>query len=481
MEKDKKISADLQENTDIIKELFSSSINSDFTIRTLDIKSTGKKGALFFFRSAVNELKLQEAVIKPLLEETGPSIPSILTIEAMQTITSFNELTTQITSGNAVLLLDDEIEGLALNVANFKHRSIATADNENLLRGPKEAFTESLAVNISLIRKRLQTETLVIETAPIGKRMRDVVALVYMKDLLNDNILETLKQRLKNIDVDSVRSIEMLEQYIEERPYSLMPSILYTERPDRAAAFIEDGYLVLLKENSSACLILPVTFWSFFHSPEDHYLRFLYANFTRGLRAVAFFITLFVSAGYIAITNYHSEMIPPDLLLALANARERVPFPGIIELLIMEFAFELIREAGLRIPKPLGPTIGIVGALILGQAVVEANVISPIIVIVTALSGLSSFAVADVSFNFTIRLSRFMFIIAGGLFGIYGLVVIFTMWLMYMVSLHSFGVPYFAPKSPHYKSGGDTIFRRILQKETYRPGYLKPEDLQKKS
>jgi len=232
-------------------------------------------------------------------------------------------------------------------------------------------------------------------------------------------------------------------------------------------------------ENSSASLILPVTFWSYFHSPEDRYLRLVFGNFSRLVRFFAVFITLFISSIYVALTNFHFEMIPQDLLLAISSARERVPFPVPIEVLIMEFAFELIREAGLRIPSPLGPTIGIVGALILGQAAVEANIISPIIVIVAALSGLSSFAVGDVSFNYSVRITRFLFIFSSMLFGIFSLIGAFLLWVMYMTSVKSFGVPYLSPMTPHYKSGGDFLFRKAVFKEIWRPGNIRPKDIKK--
>ncbi len=224
---------------------------------------------------------------------------------------------------------------------------------------------------------------------------------------------------------------------------------------------------------------MPTTFWSLFHSPEDHYLRTPYGNFIRILRIVSLFIAMFASSSYIAITNYHVGMIPPDLLMAVAGTRERVPFPSIIEILMMEMAFELIREAGLRVPSPIGPTIGIVGALILGQAAVQANIISPIVIIVIALSGLSSFIISDVSMNFAIRMSRFLFIFAAGFMGVYGVTALFTVSLFYLVSLKSFGTPYFAPMTPHFFSSKDLLIRHVPAKERFRPGYLKPKDMVK--
>jgi spore germination protein KA len=335
-------------------------------------------------------------------------------------------------------------------------------------------------VNLSLIRKRIKNEALIAESVKIGERSKNEVFVLYIRNLTDAQLVDNIKERLNNLNVDAIQNLSLLEQYIEERKFSLFPSVLLSERPDRAASFIEDGHVILLMDNSPDSLILPATFWSFFHTPEDHYLRFFFGNFIRVLRMIAMFITIFISAIYIAVTAYHAEMIPADLLLAIAGTREKVPFPVLFEILIMEIAFELIREAGLRVPSPMGPTIGIVGALILGQAAVEANIISPVVIIVVALSGLSSFTISDISLNFALRIIRFMFIFSAALFGIYGMTTFFVVGMYYFVSLKSFGVPFLAPMSPHYVSSGDTIFRRILTSETLRPGYLKPRDISKK-
>ncbi|GAA0290708.1 spore germination protein KA [Gracilibacillus halotolerans] len=470
----------LTENIDKMKQLFSYDINKDFSMRTLTIQQDQKKGCLFYYGSIVDGAMINEHIIKPLFENKGDSIKNIVTIENVEETTEFKTVIQNINSGKAMLFVDGEGIAYAMDVAKFEHRNVAKSENESVIKGPQDAFTESLNVNLSLIRKQLHSKHLINEGIQIGEKSVSEVNILYVKDLVNDDILNNIKERINDINADTVRNLEVLEQYLEERPYSLIPTMLYTEKPDRAASYLEDGFIVLLMDSSSACLIVPVTFWSFFHSPEDRYLRFLYGNASRIIRLCCFFLTSLVSATFVAITNFHSEMIPPDLLLAITASRERVPFPLIIEILLMELAFEIIREAGLRIPNPLGPTIGIVGALILGQAAVEANIISPIIVIVVALSGLSSFALSEVNINFTVRLMRFIFIIAGGFFGMLGLTGAFLLFFMYTASVRSFGVPFFSPMSPHFISSNDTIFRSTIQKEKYRPDYIKPKDIQKK-
>nr|WP_231514908.1 spore germination protein [Oceanobacillus salinisoli] len=473
---------DLPKNITALKEIYSYPDNTDVQFRSLHINGLDKTAMVVFISTITNTKIIDEHIVEPLLKNQlkDSRIENIITIQSYKKKNNMKDVLIDINTGNAALFIDGEDQAYLLNVTNFEGRGIEKPDNETVVKGPKEAFNEKAATNISLVRKRIKNEKLVIENITVSKRSKNEVYVAYIKDVANEHLLNNVKERLKALDVDAIQNLSLLEQYIEERKHSIFPTVLYTERPDRAVSFLEDGYIVLLMDNSPDSLVLPATFWSFFHSSEDHYLRLIYGNFTRILRMAALFITIFTSAIYVGVVTYHIEMVPPDLLLAITATREKVPFPAAIEVLLMEFAFELIREAGLRVPSPIGPTIGIVGALILGQAAVEANIVSPIVVIVVALSGLSSFAIGDISMNFTIRIIRFIFIIAASLFGIYGMTAVFTMGLFYMVSLKSFGIPYLSPLSPKYKSSKDTLFRRALQNEIFRPGYVKPKDMTKR-
>lgn len=472
-----KIDTDLNKNLEKIRIDFSAQVNNDFSTRTLIAKYNKKTVALCYYASLVNSDKIERTIIQPLLEQEGDSINNIVTAEATKPITLSADINKDMANGKVIIFMDGEAEAISIDVSQFEHRPVSQSENERVIRGPKEAFTESSGVNISLIRKRIRNEQLVNEVQQVGDRTKQDVQLVYIKDLVNEQLLTDIRTRIEQIKVDSVQNLELLEQFIEDRPLSIFPSILYTERPDNASTYINRGHVVLLMDSSAACLIVPITFWSFFHNLEDRYSRLVFSNFARLIRIFALFFTLFISATYVALANYHSELIPPDLLLAIAESRNNVPFPLLIELLVMEVAFELIREAGVRTPNPLGSTISIVGALILGQAAVEAAIVSPIIVIITALSGLTSFAIGDPSLNFTVRISRFIFIFSSVIFGVYSLMIAITLWFMYAASLKSFGVPYFAPLSPSYHSNSDNYFRKPLKKEKWRPNYLLPKDL----
>lgn len=474
---DHQISSDLTKNINKIKADFSYQINNDFSIRLLTAKFNQKEICLCYLASLVNSDKIEQSIIEPLLEQEGQEIINIVTVESIKSMTDCIEINHNITSGKVILFMEDHSQAYSIDVSKFEHRDVTQSENESVVRGPKEAFTESIHVNISLIRKRIRNQHLVTEVQHVGQRSKQDVQLVYIDDLVNEQLLEDIRSRINQINADSVQNLELLEQYIEDRPLSIFPTILYTERPDNASTYINRGHVVLLMESSAACLIVPINFWSFIHNIEDRYSRFMFSNFSRAIRFLALFLTTMISALYVALANFHTDMIPLDLLLAIASARDRVPLPLILEVFLMEIAFELIREAGIRIPNPLGPTIGIVGALILGQAAVEANIISPIIVIISALSGLTSFVISDPSFNFTVRITRFIFIFGASFFGIYSLMITFTLWLMYAISLKSFGVPYFAPLAPSYRSNKDTYFRKPLRDEKWRPNYLLPKDL----
>lgn len=480
--KNKTIDSDLENTIEIFKSLYSVPINTDVSIRNLSIGGLNKKATAISIRTISDSQKIEEQIIRPLLSNSVAdlTIEDICAAQFLNTHTKIQDILKDINNGNTALFLDGENKAYLFDTVKFHGRSVEKAINEVSLRGPKEAFNENVAANISLIRKKIRNENLVVESTTISKRSNNELYIVYMKDLVNDELLTNVKNRLNSLDVNAVQNLSVLEEYIEDSNKSVFPTILSTERPDRTVSFLEDGYIALLMNNSPDSLILPATFWSFYHNPEDHYLRFIFGNFIRLLRFLALLITLFVSAFYIAATNYHVEMIPSDLLLAISATREIIPFPAIIEILLMEIAFELIREAGLRVPNPIGPTIGIVGALILGQAAVDANIVSPLVVIIVALSGLCSFAVGDISLNFSIRLVRFLFIFSAAMFGFYGITALFTCGLFYLVSFRSFGVPYLAPMTPKYISSKDTIFRKMLKKEIYRPGYLKPQDIEKK-
>lgn len=480
--KQQDILANLDKLIDIMKDLYHLPVNQDVTVRELIIGGIQKRGCLFSINSITNKKEIQENIIQPLIENQKKTmeIEDIVTLSSLQRVQTINDAVSEINNGNTVLFVNGVTFAYVFESPDFKSRSVERSQNEITFKGPKEAFTESVMTNINMIRKKFKNENLIFEDMTISVRANNQLYISYVKDLVNEDLLQNIKKRIQKLDPATLQTNSILEEYIDEYPYSIFPTFLYTERPDRAVAYLSEGHIVILMENSPDCLIMPVTFWDFIHSPDDQYLKMLYGNFIRVLRAISIFITLFTSSAYIAVTTFHASMIPPDLLLAIASTREKVPFPAFFEVLIMEISFEMIREAALRVPAPIGATIGIVGALILGQAAVQANIVSPIVVIVVALSGLSSFVINDIGMGMSFRLARLALIMSAGLFGMYGMAALFVAGLFYLVSLKPFGIPYLAPYTPRYGSSGNILFRKLIKKEKLRPEYLKPKDLTKK-
>ena len=474
-------SGDFKQDINHIKQLYLFPTNIDFMVREFPVHMMGKKAVLFYIPSLTDTELIDEEILKPLImsNKVIQGVPSSISVSAIKEEKEIGKAVKELNAGNTLLLVEGQTQTYIIQTAMAAGRSVEKPQNETTLLGPKESFIEKADVNISLIRKKIRSADFTVEKMTIGERSQNEIFIIYNKELASVEVLSKVKGRIGAISKDAVQNLSLLVQHIEDRKLSLVPTILQTERPDRAASFIEDGYVILIMNNSPFALVTPATFWSLYHTADDHYLRLIYGNFTRLLRIIAMFITLFTPAIYIAITNYHIEMLPTDLLLAIAGAREMVPLPAVLELILLEIAFELIREAGIRVPTPIGPTIGIVGALILGQAGVEANVVSPIVVIVVALTGLSSYAISDVNLNYTVRIARFGFIIAAGLFGIFGMICCYMACIIYLSTLKSFGVPFLAPLTPKYKSSGNTVFRKLLTHENIRPGFTKAKDLTK--
>jgi spore germination protein KA len=483
------LSSLLDENAAKLQETFNYPSNQDLSVRPFTISAFDRK-AILYFVNGMSDGQLIEKELIPQLISPFPNqnkenhlnldfFANSVPIKDIKEDCSFDSIVSNLLMGDSVLIVDGEAKAYLFGTASFEKRGVEKSEDEAVLKGPKEAFIESIAVNISLVRKQLRSAELVTEYVTVGDKGLSKVALMYLNDVANPNLIEKIKKRLKQIKSDEIQNLGLLEQHIEERPYSLVPTVLYTERPDRAVSFINEGHIVLLMDSSPSSLVLPVTFWSFFHTSEDYYARWPYGNFTRFLRLLAIFITIMTPATYIAVTNYHIEMLPTDLVLAVSATREEVPFPAIFEVVMLLFAFELIREGGVRVPSPIGPTIGIVGALILGQAAVEANIISPILVIVIAITGLASFAIPNLSFSYMIRLSTYIFLLFGSLWGFLGIGICITMCIGYLSTLTSFDVPFLSPMAPHYPSSKDLVIRPPIWKQWLRPLNVFPIEAEK--
>ena len=355
----------------------------------------------------------------------------------------------------------------------FKQRSLSNPSNEIVIRGAQVGFTENLRTNTSLIRRYINNENLVIESVDVGDLSKTSCAICYLKNVANSDLVAEVRYRLNNLSIDYLISSGQLEQLIQDEDKTSLPQMLSTERPDKTANMLFDGRVAIIVNGSPYILIVPAIFSDFLSSPEDYNLKHQYANFLRILRILSIAFALLLPSLYMAITNFHQEIIPTQLLYPIISSREAVPFPILFEILIMEISFELIREASIRVPSPIGPTIGIVGALILGQAAVEASIVSPILIIIVSFTAICSFSIPDFSLSFHFRIMRFAYILLGSMAGFLGISAGICVHLLVINNLKSFGVDYLGKSLfKTNKSGNGIILAPAYHRED-RSDFLK--------
>lgn len=374
--------------------------------------------------------------------------------------------------GNCALFVDTLNSAFDIEVKGFKQRSVDKPNNEIVIKGPHEAFVENIRTNTSLIRRIVNNENLIIENLEVGKITKTKCAVCYLKNVTNSDLVNEVKYRLNNLEIDSLLSAGELEQLLVDSNALGVPQTISTERPDKAAKYLLKGRVIVIVNGTPYGVIMPSILVDFLTSPEDTNLKVNFANFLRSLRFLAAFITLLLPGLYVAITSFHQEILPTGVLYSILASRENVPFPIILEILLMEISFELIREAGLRVPSAIGPTIGIVGALVLGQAAVSAGIVSPILIIVVAITGISSFAIPDFSFGFHLRYFRFGFVILGFMAGFLGISLGLFVYISLICSLRSFGVSYTTPFAPAQSSNGNGYLLSPIWKREYRPSFI---------
>lgn len=362
--------------------------------------------------------------------------------------TKFNNIIPKINAGFSVLFVESLNCCFCIETKGFKERAITEPITESVVRGAHEGFVESLRTNTSIIRRIINNEDLIIEESDIGNFTKTKVAICYIKSITNDDLVSEVKYRVKNLNIDYLLSSGQLEQFIKDRSSSIFPETLSTERPDKTCNYLLLGRVIILVNGSPFAIITPAILTDFLTSPEDFNLNYHYANFLRFLRGLALICALLVPGLYIAITMYHYELIPTELLYAIIASREAIPFPIFFEILIMEISFELLQEASIRVPGSFSTTVGIIGALILGDAAVSANIVSPILIIIVAFAGTSAFAIPDNSLRFSIRLTRFIYIILAYLAGFLGIALGLFIHILQISNQKSFGVPLFTPYIP---------------------------------
>ncbi|WP_241494651.1 spore germination protein [Bacillus coahuilensis] len=424
---------------------------------------------------------MSEEVLTPLtnrvLDLSYKSLYSTLPVSNINVTNLIEEVLMGIIRGHVYLFIEGDPFGLLLDVADIKSRSIETAESESLVYGPKVSFNEKLENNMSLLRNRVNDPRLKMEKLEVGNRIKTIVYITYIQDIADPTNVETFRQRLNDIEVDSVIDSTLLAQQIEDNSWTLFPQYVVTELPDRVSLALLHGKIGLLVERSPAAVIGPSSFFSFFETTEDVYLRWNLGSFLRFIRMVAIFLSILLTPAYVAVLTYHYEVIPSSLLISLGSSRANVPFPPVMEALLLEFIIELLREAGARLPTKVGQTMGIVGGIVIGQAAVQAGFTSNILIIIIALGALGSFTTPSYVMGAVVRFIRFPIIILAGMFGGIGIMFAFCFLILHLLRLTTLGRPYLSPVYPfHLSDLKYSLFRVPPQFLTNRASSNKPID-----
>lgn len=444
----------------------------DIAFREFQI-SDGRHAALIYVNVLCDAKIIDAEILDSLIEgaQTPDREHRHLTLDEIQEacvttsnttrVTTLSEAIRTVVEENGVLcLIDHEREGLSLSASGGVSRSIDEPNTESVIRGPREGFNEDMGTSVSLVRRRLRTSDLKAESYEIGTYTKTKVAICYLDGVVSPGIVEEVRKRIKRIDTDGIIDSGYIEGFIEDSTFSPFPQMQNTERPDVVAASLLEGRVAIIANGSPFALIVPVTFWSGMQASEDYYERWMIANAIRLLRYGFLFINLYLPSLYVAITTFHQELLPEKALFSIAAAREVTPFPAVIEALIMEITFEALREAGVRLPKAVGSTISIVGALVIGQAAVQAGIVSAPMVIVVSVTGIGSFVIPRYNYAIALRMLRFPMILLAAFLGLFGLVIGTLAIVIHLCSLRSFGIPYLSPISPFKKRGLKDTFGR---------------------
>lgn len=464
------LSPKLAVNEEAIKTIFANC--SDLVLRPIYIFDEIKI-LLVYIDGLIDSKSLEEVILKPLMfnglpqglaeiQFVGKMIEQqLVSAGQVKNVLNLNDLINGILSANVGFIIEGETKALLADMKGFEKRGVEEPQTEVSIRGPRDSFTETIRTNTTLIRRRIKSPKLKFESYSIGEFSKTDVALAYIEGIVPTSLLEEARRRMERIQIDAVLESEFIEEFIEDFPFSPFPQIQNTERPDVVTANLLEGKIAIIVDNTPFVLILPMTFWAGLQAAEDYYERFIYTTFIRIIRFMLLNVSQFLPSIYVALTTYHPGLIPTTLLISIASAREGIPFPAIIEALIMELVFEGLREAGIRLPKPVGSAVSIVGALVIGQAAVQAGIVSAPMVIVVATTGIASFAIPRYNFGTAFRLIRFVLLLLAGMFGLYGIVLGFIAITIHLVNLRSFGVPYFSPFSPQIFSGLKDVIIRV--------------------
>jgi spore germination protein len=450
--------------------------------RTFPLK-TGQEAALVYMEGLVDKTAINMDILRPLLfQEWNEKTfwESSVSVGQIKKVEEWSEIEQAILYGRSILIIDGQLTALEIETCGWPQRGSEEPTIETALKSSHQGFTETSSKNIALIRRYISTRELKVKECTVGDRASAKLSILYLADVANEDVVREMEYRIKSLKVDTIINTGELGELIEDNSYTPFPQLSVTERPDTAAYQLLKGRVAVVVDRSPGVLIGPMTFSAFFQTIDDYSFRWIISSLIRLLRFIAFFIAIFVPALYIAMISFHYEVIPLKLLLTLGESREKIPFPPIIEALLMEVVIEMLREAGIRLPAPIGQTIGVVGGIVIGQGAVQAGIVSNVMVIVVSITAIANFIIPDIEMSAGIRLLRFPMMIISTLFGMIGIIIGMMVVVIHLLSLESLGVPYSSPISPlHISDMRDTFVRLpqwILNK---RPFSIHPKQLKR--
>lgn len=449
------------------REVVHASRNGDFVLH--EFTCMGAAAALMYIDGMANCSIINLNILKPCIEASGGALPPdervhyimahVLEAAGARIETDFDKALAAMLSGRTLLIIDGFAGAVTCDTIGYEHRSVSEPVTESVIVGPHQGFNEALRTNITLLRRIIPSAQLISEPLTVGRSVKTRIALMYMEGIARTASIDCLRSRINALKIDAITDIGQIEQLIEDAPYSIIPQHLMTERPDRAASCLLDGQIVLLCDGSPSALVAPITFFHLLHAPDDANMRWEYGTFARIIRIAGMLMSMLLPGLYIAIVLFHPEVIPLGLLTSIIETHAKVPFSTLTEVLILILSFDLIQESATRVPDPLGSTLGIVGALILGEASVSADIISPVLVIIAALAGLGNYAIPDYQFGIGIRILRLAFIFSGSAAGLFGISLCGFFCVIYLCALTSLGQPFMAPAAPYRPHNPDMLLR----------------------
>jgi spore germination protein len=473
------ITPKVEENIAYLKELFEDT--SDIVYRQFNIAIW--KAAIVYIDGMADKVILDNFVLESVMlkservENVMQIKDNLLTVSDMREVLKLSEGVNAILSGDTIMFIEGIPALYVIASRSWPNRGVTEPSGETVIRGGRDGFTETIRFNTALIRRRIRDSRLKIKPKTVGVRSKTDVAIIYIDDIVNQDVLKKVLERMETIKIDAVLDSGYIEQFIEDDKWSPFPQMQSTEKPDVVAAGLYEGRVAIIVDNSPFAIIVPATLPTLFQTPDDYYQRWMNSSILRLVRFSAILLALVLPALYISVTSFHTSIIPSKLAYSIAASREGVPFPAFVETIIMEVSLAFLIEAVVRLPKAVGSTIGIVGGLILGQSAVSAGIVSPIMIIIVSITAIASFITPNYEVSSAFRLSRFFLIICSSIIGLYGIALGLILLLIHLVKLKSFGIPYLSPLvHPHKKDMKDTFIRAPITVFKTRPEYMEPED-----